>query len=105
MKQYLPEEHSAGYDRKLRTACSMNSHDDAHRVLRAMVSDLERLNTGSARGLEEGREETLSVLRLELALEFRRSFSTTNLIESAFSYSREVMRNVKRWRSPEQAHR
>lgn len=105
LKQYLPQERHAEIDRKLRAAYSMNSYEDAHRALRTLVSELERINTSAAHSLEEGLQETLTLHLLELPQALRKSLSTTNLIESAFSYSRRVMRNVKRWRNSEQAQR
>jgi len=43
-------------------------------------------------------EETLTVLKLALPPELRRSLASTNIIESALSISRSVSCNVKRWR-------
>jgi putative transposase len=103
--QYLADERRAEYERKLKAAWAMNSYQDAHRALSNIVVDLARINTNAAQSLKEGFEETLMVHRLELPLGLRRSFSTTNMIESAFSYGRRVMRNVKRWRDSAQAQR
>jgi putative transposase len=102
---YLADERRAEYARKLKAAWSMNSYQDGHRALSGIVADLERINANAAHSLKEGFEETLTLHRLELPLRLRRSFSTTNLIESAFSYGRRVMRNVKRWRNSAQAQR
>lgn len=35
----------------------------------------------------------------------RRSFASTNIIESAFSHNRHLMHNVKRWVNSAQKHR
>jgi hypothetical protein len=43
-------------------------------------------------------EETITLHRLRLPGTLRRSLSTTNLIESAFSGVETVCHNVKRWR-------
>jgi hypothetical protein len=56
------------------------------------------INPSAARSLEEGMEETLTVHRLRVPEQLRRTLSSTNVIESAFSIVETVCRNVKRWR-------
>jgi len=46
----------------------------------------------------EGLDETLTVLGLGLPETLRRSLTTTNAAESLISRTRQVKRNVKRWR-------
>ena len=55
--------------------------------------------------MEEGLEETLTVHKLQLPDQLRRSLSCTNVIESAFSIVQTVCRNVKRWRDGDQIER
>ena len=55
--------------------------------------------------MEEGLEETLTVHKLQLPDQLRRSLSRTNVIESAFSIVQTVCRNVKRWRDGDQIER
>jgi transposase-like protein len=43
------------------------------------------LNPSAARSLEEGMEETLTVHRLRVPAQLRRTLASTNVIESAFS--------------------
>lgn len=99
VKSYLPKSHHAEYERKIRVAWGMSQYDDAHKALRDVVRDLERVNVQAAESLEEGFEETLTLHRLGLPEILRKSFSTTNLAESPFSLVRKVLRNVKRWQS------
>ena len=63
------------------------------------------LNPSAARSLEEGLEETLTVHRLRLPDQLRRTLCCTNVIESAFSIVETVCRNVKRWRPGDQIER
>jgi hypothetical protein len=51
----------------------------------------------------EGIDEILTVTRLGLPKELRRSLACTNLIENAMSTVRPVCRNVKRWPSASMA--
>ena len=50
-------------------------------------------------------EETLTVHRLQLPPQLRRTLASTNLIESAFSVVERVCVNVKRWHSGDQRER
>jgi transposase-like protein len=99
VKSYLPKEYHTEYERKMRSAWGMTDYDKAQKALRAVVRDLERLNSQAAGSLEEGFEETLTLHRLGIPPILRVSFATTNLIESSFSYVRKVLRNVKRWQT------
>jgi phytoene dehydrogenase-like protein len=83
----------------------MTSYDDAKRSLNKTIEQLDRINESAARSLEEGLEETLTVHRLQLPGILRKSFSTSNGIESAFSQGSTVMRNVKRWSNNNQIQR
>jgi transposase-like protein len=63
------------------------------------------LNPSAARSLEEGIEETLTVHRLAVPEQLRRTLRSTNVIESAFSIVETVCRNVKRWHDGDQIER
>jgi hypothetical protein len=52
----------------------------------------------AAASLEEGWEETLTVMRLGVPELLRKTLATTNPIESAFSVAESVTRRLKRWR-------
>jgi transposase-like protein len=53
----------------------------------------------------EGLDEILTVVRLGLPPELRRSLASTNIIDSMNSVIRQVCRNVKRWRNVRMALR
>ncbi len=97
LKDHLPKEGQADYDRQLRNAYAMSSYDAAKAALEKLFRQLERINPSAARSLEEGMEETLTLHRLGVGPLLRRSLSSTNLIESCLSTVRHVARNVKRW--------
>jgi len=63
------------------------------------------LNPSAARSLGEGMEETLTVHRLHLPMQLRKTMASTNVIESAFSIVEQVCRNVKRWHGGDQRER
>jgi len=102
---HLPERYQAEYSRKIQTAYSLKSYEEAKRELETITVQLRRINESAAKSMEEGLEETLTIHRLQLPENLRKSFSTSNLIESAFSQGKAVMRNVKRWSNNNQIQR
>lgn len=95
---YLPDERRPEYDRKIKAAYAMWSSADAARALRSIINELKHINVSAANSLSEGLEETLTVHRLGVDEQLRRSLRTTNMIESSFSHARHLMKNVRRWR-------
>ena len=63
------------------------------------------LNPSAARSLGEGMEETLTVHRLRVPMQLRKTLASTNVIESAFSIVEQVCKNVKRWHGGDQRER
>lgn len=102
---HLPEEYKADIKRKLQNAYSMKEYADAKRALDRLHRELMDINPSAARSLEEGMEETLTVHRLRVPEQLRRTLSSTNVIESAFSIVETVCRNVKRWRDGDHIER
>jgi putative transposase len=102
---HLPDEHKAGVRRKMQNAYAMAEYADAKRALQQLHRELMDLNPSAARSLEEGMEETLTVHKLRVPDQLRRTLSCTNVIESAFSIVETVCRNVKRWRDGDHIER
>jgi putative transposase len=102
---HLPDEYKADVRRKLQSAYSMVNYVDAKRALERLHRELMDLNPSAARSLEEGMEETLTVHKLHVSDQLRRTLSSTNVIESAFSIVETVCRNVKRWSAGDQIER
>lgn len=99
LRDHLPKSAQLHVDRVLKEAYASTSADTARKRLRSLVSWLETNgHEDAAASLREGMEETLTVLKLELPTSLRRSFSTTNAIESTLSSVRRLSRNVKRWK-------
>src|SRR5713226_3375609 len=102
---HLPDEHKAEVKRKMQNAYAMVEYGDAKRALERLHRELMDINPSAARSLEEGMEETLTVHKLRVPDQLRRTLSSTNVIESAFSIVETVCRNVKRWRTGDQIER
>jgi hypothetical protein len=66
---------------------------------------LEKDWEGVSAAILEGLDEMLTVTKLRLPPELRRSLACTNIIENVMGTVRRVSRNVKYWRSPSMALR
>src|SRR3954449_1932281 len=94
---HLTDEQRPGVAKKLNAAYALEDYAAAKQALNALHRDLMDLNPSAARSLGEGMEETLTVHRLRLPMQLRKTMASTNVIESAFSIVERVCRNVKRW--------
>ena len=101
----LPLHLHASVKKALRQAWDQDDADKAERLLRNLVRRLEHEEPGVSGSILEGLEEILTVIRLGLPHELRRSLACTNIIENALGTVRQVTRNVKRWRHAEMALR
>ena len=95
----------AGVKKVLRQAWDQEDADKAERLLRNLARRLEQEAPGVSGSILEGLDEILTVIRLGLPKELRRSLACTNIIENAHGTVRTVQRNVKRWRHAEMALR
>ena len=99
-----PKLHAA-VRRALRQAWELNDAEKAERLLRNLARRMELEAPGVSKSILEGMDEILTVIRLGLPLELRRSLASTNIIESMNAVIRQVCRNVKRWRDAKMALR
>ena len=67
-------------------------------LIQDLARRLEVDHPSAAESVREGLDETLTIIGLGLSESLRRSLSTTNAAESLISRTRQVKRNVKRWR-------
>jgi len=95
----LPKSLHASVRRTLRQAWELHDADKAEKLIRALANRLEREAPGVAGSILEGIDEILTVVRLGLPEELRRSLACTNIIENLMGTIRRVCRNVKRWNS------
>lgn len=101
----LPEHLHASVKKALRQAWEQDDADKAERLLHNLARRLEQVEPGVAGSILEGLDEILTVIRLGLPQELRRSLACTNIVENALGTVRQVTRNVKRWRNAEMALR
>lgn len=93
------------WETKLENAYNLFGYAEAKRALQQIQHELMGVNPSAARSLEEGLEDTLTLHRLRVPESLRKTFRTTNPIESIFDTVRVACRNVKRWRPGDQRER
>ena len=84
---------------------NQENYEDAKADLKAIVKDLKTINMSASRSMEEGLEETLTIHRLGLNDYFKRSFSTTNIIENVNSQIERYLKKIKHWKNSSQRYR
>ncbi len=80
-------------------AYAKDSYPEAKNALNKICSELNTINPSAASSLREGLEETLTLHRLDLHKELKKSFSSTNCIESVMSQLGQFTDKVDRWRN------
>jgi putative transposase len=101
----LPKPLHASVRKALRQAWELDDADKAERLIRNLARRLEQQAPGVAASILEGLDEILTVIRLGLPAELRRSLACTNIIENMMGTIRRVCRNVKRWQDASMALR
>jgi putative transposase len=102
---HLAEEHKPAVAQRWNAAYALEQYAEAKQAWQRLHRELMDLNPSAARSLEEGMEETLTVHRLRVPMQLRKTLASTNVIESAFSIVEQVCRNVKRWHGGDQRER
>jgi putative transposase len=101
----LPKDRHASTRRVLRQAWELDDADKAEALIRNLARRLDQQWPGVAASILEGLDEILTVVRLKLPKELRRSLACTNIAENMMGTVRRVTRNVKRWRDARMALR
>src|SRR6516162_2905939 len=102
---HLTDEQKPSVAKRLNAAYALEDYADANKALEQLHRELMDLNPSAARSLGEGMQETLTVHRLHVPPQLRKTLASTNVIESAFSIVERVCCNVKRWHGGDQRER
>jgi transposase-like protein len=102
---HLTDEQKPLVAKTLNAAYALEDYAAAKQALNTLHRELMDLNPSAARSLAEGLEETLTVHRLHIPPQLRKTLASTNVIESAFSIVERVCANVKRWHAGDQRER
>jgi transposase-like protein len=101
----LPKHLHASVRKVLRQAWELDDAAKAERLIGNLARRLEHEAPGVSGSILEGIDEILTVTRLGLPTQLRRSLACTNIIENMNGTVRRVCRNVKRWRDAKMALR
>ncbi len=102
---YLPKSLQAEFRRKLQTAYGKEEYEKAKAALQAIKTELRLINESAVNSLEEGFEETLTIHRLGMHKRLRRSFTTTNMIESIHALVGQKTDKIDYWKNSSQKQR
>lgn len=102
---YLPKGIQAEYRRKLQAAYSKGEYEKTKAALQRIKAELKDINESAVKSLEEGLEETLTILKLRMHKEMLRSFTTTNMIESIHALVEQMTGKVDYWKNSNQKQR
>lgn len=99
--EHLPEQRQGAVKAALKRAWGSADLPKARRQLRELINLLRKDHPGAAGSIEEGLEETLTVMLLGLDGNLSRLFCSTNMIENVNGTLQRVVHRVKRWRNGE----
>jgi transposase-like protein len=94
----LPEYMRPSVKATMRQAYSSNNVVHARKLLQNLVRTLKADHPSASSSVEEGLEETLTVMAMRLPRSLERFLSTTNAIENLIGSMRDLAHRVKRWR-------
>jgi transposase-like protein len=97
--EHLSPHYARELNRRLNAAYGLASYEEARRFMNNAVRWLEQISEPAAASLREGMEETLTVVKLALPDLLRKTFSSTNPIESILDGVRYRTHRVKRWKT------
>jgi transposase-like protein len=96
--EQLPEAKRTSVRQAMRQAYRSKNVKRARRLLENLARRLRADHPGAAASLEEGLDETLTVMEFALPEWLERTLSTTNAIENLVGSARDLTKRVKRWR-------
>ncbi len=103
--EHLPERQRTWVRAALHRAWSAATVARGRELLRHLAAQLRMDHPGAATSIEEGLDETLTLIGLGVVGALQRTLCSTNPIENLNGTVRKVSRNVKRWRGGSMALR
>ena len=97
--KYLPQERHGEFNRRWKKLHGLTVFQDVLREYESLRNWLGGISYSAQTSLEESEKETLTTVRLGLPLLLRKTLSSTNPIESAFSIVKPRVSRVRNWRS------
>ncbi len=97
VEEHLPESMKRTVRQAMNQAYRIGDVKKAKKLLVNLAAKLRNEHPGASSSLEEGLDETLTVMGLGLPKQLEQMLSVTNAIENLFSTVRSVSHRVKRW--------
>ena len=105
VKKYLNQEDQKWFRSEYYAALDRAKYKDAKESMELLIRELKQINLSAARSLEEGKNEILTLHKLKVNIEIKRSFHTTNVIENLNSQLEKYIRKVKNWKNSDMRYR
>lgn len=99
LEGYLPQEKHHELHLRMNRMMSLDRYQDAKEEFRKLNRWLMETSEQAANSLDDAGEELLTLHKLGVPVELRKSLDSTNTIESLFSVVRQKLHNVKNWGS------
>lgn len=97
--KYLPRERHPEFYRRWKKLHGLHNYRDALSEHQGLMNWLSNISHTAVTSLEEAELETLTTAKLGLPRLLRKTLSSTNPIESAFSIAKPKLKRVKNWKS------
>lgn len=99
LEGYLPKDKHKELHHRMNLMMNLDRYTDAQNELKKLRAWLMQISEQAANSLDEAGEELLTLHKLEIPVDLRKSLDSTNIIESLFSVVRQKLYNVKNWNS------
>ncbi|NGX60018.1 MAG: hypothetical protein KR126chlam3_01180 [Chlamydiae bacterium] len=104
IQRHLPKKYRDAAHARFKRALDCVKFEDAETELKELEQWLEQVNPSAAESLREGREELLTIHRLEGPPPLKKTLISTNPIEAMFSQSSWRTKNVKNMKTGKMVH-
>lgn len=94
----LDKVYHSDFKEKIHQAYSLNGYEECKTSMNNIINWLSKISHNASESLKESLDDILTLHRIAMPPELRKSFYTTNVIDSAFSNPKLRVRRVKRWR-------
>ncbi len=99
LESYLPKANHPELRRRMKKLMNLVKYADAVKELASLQKWLASISLEAEASIDEVGEELLTVHKLAMPASLRKSFATTNVIESMFSVVRSKTNRIKNWNS------
>ena len=97
LEAYLPKANHPELRRRMKKLMNLVKYSDAVKELTSLQEWLSTISLEAEASIEEVGQELLTVHKLAMPASLRKSFATTNIIESMFSVVRSKTNRIKNW--------